>query len=165
MRVKKDVLRLMPKVESIKRNASSYGVYFAQQVAKINGADTCRASVSDMNLMWSIDYLVRDFGWPGKVIAWIFKYVFNMPGIMGPSDSTIKDNVYVVLTKKGAPAYGTQILGKGLRFPDITVCSRAKPCWLGISFQGWHNPESDDTGWFECMMEPFPTWTSKLTHR
>lgn len=162
---RKDIYFEMQHIQSIKNKIPSIMDPFVRQTAFINGADGCTIDASKLYLDWSMSFLLDRFGWPGEVVAWILENLFGIPGIMGPTDNIIKDYVEVTLAKQGRPVFGEAILGKGLRFPNFKVVSRANPCWLGFGFSGWHDPGSDDTGWFECMIQPFPVWTSKITHK
>jgi hypothetical protein len=54
----------------------------------------------------------------------------------------IRERVDLKVWKNGAPAYGSAILGPGLRYPTIVAKSSARPYWLGYIL-GDHDPRDD----------------------
>jgi hypothetical protein len=159
-----EIVKIQNNADSVRNTIPSVIYPFVRQIARLNGADVCYIDASSLDLEWSVDKLKR-YGWTGEIISWMLK-IGGLYGILARANDSVREYVTVTAIKYGIPAYGMPILGKGLKFPNVTVISRAKPCWQGwTAFVGWHNPDDDNTGTFDCMVEPFPVWTSKLCSR
>jgi hypothetical protein len=150
----------------------------AQDVAKDNGA-------TNVNVGGNTDfYLTRTFALtPGYDVAINISCMdvvgFGRPaGFMLRKDISwslgsfgschIRERMDVRVSKSGAPAYGSAILGQRVRFPTIEAVSSARPYWMGCIVTGKHNPREDNLngGWpaanenYACMFQG--RWDAKL---